>query len=129
MWEMICMMLNSLENNDNKDCEEINNIFNLIMIKYKNMFVVKKACYIARLLYSNGIRSYMFFEENFDIDEIVYYLLMRDKIKKFPDVRVFSFDGRELDVCDNDCVVINILDYVKVSNNKIKVKSKKNIRE
>ena len=102
------MKLNNIVENDNIKREEISNIYKILKIKYNFEFDDKKIYSLARELYDNGIRSYMFFDEKLGVDEIVYYLLRRNKIKRFPVKRVYSFDYRD-DVFESDSNKDNII--------------------
>lgn len=94
------MKLNNLVNDDEKDINYIKELYQLILIKYKNCFNNKEAYELAEILYENGIRYNMFFEEKYDIDEIIYYVyrnkLNKNKIIKFPKCNQ-SFDFNEED--------------------------------
>lgn len=102
------MKLNNIveENKNNIDSLEVSDIYKLLKIKYSFEFEDKKVYSLAKVLYKNGIRSYMFFDKKLDVDEIVYYLLHRNKIKKFPVKAVYSFDCREDALkCSGDKIV------------------------
>ena len=62
------------------DYEEVDLIYKLLVSRYSNLFTEKRAYDVSILLYNNGIRSYMFDVELFDMDEIVKYIANRDKI-------------------------------------------------
>ena len=60
--------------------KDVDLIYNLLVIKYRDMFSDKEAYDMAVRLYNYGIRYYMFFDSSLDIDEIVYYCLYKEKI-------------------------------------------------
>ena len=75
--------------------QEISNIYNLMLVKYKGEFDKKRALYISNVLYMNGIRDYMFFDEKLDIDEIVFYIDNRSNIMMMPQKKCYSFEIEE----------------------------------
>lgn len=109
------MKLNNIveENKNNIDSLEVSDIYKLLKIKYSFEFEDKKVYSLAKILYKNGIRSYMFFDKKLDVDEIVYYLLHRNKIKKFPVKGVYSFDYRDVLLECSDKNIIKFNSFVK----------------
>lgn len=93
--------------NNKINYEDVNLIYRLLVIKYRDMFSDKEAYDMAVKLYNYGIRYYMFFDNKLDIDEIVYYCLYREKVVDICSWKntVYSYDYEDKD--DNKkCEVI-----------------------
>lgn len=108
------MKQNNVKVNDDmyKDFEEIENLYRLLLIKYPYVFDNKNAYKIANMLYENGVRTYMFFDNKFDIDEIVYYIANKLKVIKFIRSGSYSFSSENSSSLDNG-KIINIEDYLR----------------
>lgn len=109
------MKQNKMENSNYERLQEIDNLYKLLKIKYPDDFDSKKAVEISNILYENGIRTYMFFDNKFDIDEIVYYVLNksnRSKVREFPRRRLYSYDNEEIS-SKNIGKIIKIDDYFR----------------
>lgn len=101
-----------VNNGMSKDFEEIENLYRLLLIKYPNVFDNKTAYKIAEVLYENGIRTYMFFDNKFDIDEIVYYIASKLKVIKFIRSGSYSFSNEDSSSLDSG-KIINLEDYLR----------------
>lgn len=93
---------------DNKiNYEDVNLIYRVLIIKYRGLFNNKDAYDMALRLYDYGIRYFMFFDNNLDIDEIVYYCLYKEKIVDICSRmnHVYSYDSKDIED-NNKCKVI-----------------------
>lgn len=101
---------NDINNKIYENNIEINNLYNLIMLKYEDKYEKKIAKKIAKLLYLNGIKPYMFFDERFDIDEIVFYIAKNINVIKFYRNKEYHFDSETKN--NNNAPIININKYL-----------------
>jgi len=87
--------------------EDINLIYRLLIIKYRDLFTDKEAYDMAIRLYDYGIRYFMFFDNKLDIDEIVYYCLYKEKIVDICSrlKSVYTYDNKDIED-NNKCEVI-----------------------
>ena len=74
---------NEIEVISDSESSEILDICTLLMIKYKKEFSHQFAYEVSQILYKNGIRVYMFFIPELDIDEIVNFIVRKKKVIKF----------------------------------------------
>ena len=103
----------SINEGENTDIFEI---YTLLKIKYKGIFSNDFAYDIAKILYLNGIKGYMFFDNDFDIDEIVWYIVKKKKVLKFCRKDTISFDDNDEDFGNNKGKIIKFNYF----NNKVK---------
>lgn len=97
---------------------EIDDICKLLLIKYSDMFDGKSAFKMANTLYNNGIRTYMFFEEKYGIDEIVFYLKAKEKIIKLKDkVKKNNIYSDKKDNINGDVEIIDMSVYLNKKKN------------
>lgn len=105
---------NMKDKNKDIDFLEVDRLYGLLMIKYPNEFDKKRAYDLANVLYLNGIRAYMFFESKFDVDEIVYYIAYRDKVKKICRKREYYYSDEDVNNGNTKSgQIINFNDYLK----------------
>lgn len=87
--------------------EDVNLIYRLLVIKYRDLFNDKEAYDMAIRLYDYGIRYFMFFDERIDVNEIVYYCLNREKVVDICSRIKTSYSYDNKDIEDNKkCEVI-----------------------
>lgn len=106
------MKQNSINNNISLDLEEIENMSKLMLIKYKDEFNERRVNDIVRILYDNGIRTYMFFDNKYDIDEIVYYIANKGKIKNISSKRKYYYSD------DNNLNEGRVVEFNNYLNNR-----------
>ena len=110
-------ILKKIDDNKNIDQIELRNLYNLVMLKYPGEFKEKEAKRIAELLYINNIKPFMFFESEFDIDEIVYYIASKIKIIKFCQKKEYHLENEIINNENtNNGQIIKFNKYLKATN-------------